>query len=48
MSSHRPYRPAHGIERALDEISRGRGRIYDPQAVDACLAVFRQDGFTLS
>jgi HD-GYP domain-containing protein (c-di-GMP phosphodiesterase class II) len=48
MSSHRPYRPAHGIEMALDEISRGRGRIYDPQAVDACLALFRQDGFSLS
>jgi putative two-component system response regulator len=47
MSSHRPYRPAHGIEMALDEISRGRGRIYDAGAVDACLALFRQDGFSL-
>ncbi len=47
MSSHRPYRPAHGIETALAEISRGRGRIYETAAVDACLALFRQDGFSL-
>jgi putative nucleotidyltransferase with HDIG domain len=28
MSSHRPYRPALGIERALEEITRGRGVAY--------------------
>ncbi|MCX6559608.1 MAG: response regulator [Candidatus Aminicenantes bacterium] len=45
MSSHRPYRPARGVEAALEEVSRGRGRQYDPDVVDACLALFRQDGF---
>lgn len=37
MSSHRPYRAALGLEAALDEIKRERGRLFDPQVVDACL-----------
>ncbi len=37
MSSHRPYRAALGFEAALDEIKRGRGTLFDPQVVDACL-----------
>ena len=45
MSSHRPYRPALGIDRALEEISRNRGLLYDPSAVDACLKVFTEKGF---
>jgi PAS domain S-box-containing protein len=45
MSSHRPYRPAHGIEMALEEIARNRGRLYDADVVDACLALFRHEGF---
>jgi PAS domain S-box-containing protein len=42
MASHRPYRPAYGLEKALDEISQNRGTLYDPQAVDACLKLFRE------
>lgn len=41
MSSHRPYRPALGVDRALEEISRNSGVLYDPVVVDACLKVFR-------
>lgn len=41
MASHRPYRPAQGIDQALDEISNNRGILYDPEAVDACLELFR-------
>jgi putative two-component system response regulator len=41
MASHRPYRPALGVDKALEEIDRHRGVWYDPQAVEACLAVFR-------
>jgi len=40
MASHRPYRPALGVDRALKEIIGNRGRLYDSQVVDACLAVF--------
>lgn len=46
MNSHRPYRPALGIDRALDEIFRNRGTLYDPTVVDACLRLFHQRGFT--
>ena len=46
MSSHRPYRPSHGVEKALDEITRNRGRLYDPAVVDSCLKLFREKGFS--
>ncbi len=46
ISSHRPYRPALGIDKALDEISKNRGVLYDPQAVDACLLLFQKKGFS--
>jgi PAS domain S-box-containing protein/putative nucleotidyltransferase with HDIG domain len=48
MSSHRPYRSALGIEAALHEIERGRGRLYDPAVVDACIHLFAKKGFTFS
>ncbi len=47
MSSHRPYRPAIGIDAALAEIEQGRGRLYDATVVDACLRLFRDKGFSL-
>jgi putative nucleotidyltransferase with HDIG domain len=47
MSTHRPYRPALGLEAALREIERMRGRWLDAQAVDACLRLFREQGFRL-
>ncbi len=46
MSSYRPYRPAPGLDKALDEISRNRGLLYDPQVVDACLKLFNEKGFS--
>ncbi len=45
MSSHRPYRPALGIDAALEEISKNKGILYDPKAVDTCLVLFREKGF---
>ena len=47
MSSHRPYRPALGIDAALAEITCGSGTRYDPDVVDACLHLFREQSFTL-
>jgi len=35
MSSHRPYRPALGVGKALDELSSKKGKLYDPRVVDA-------------
>lgn len=45
MSSHRPYRAALGLPTALEEVTAGRGRTYDPEVVDACIAVMG-GGFT--
>jgi len=45
MSSHRPYRAALGIDKALEEISQNRGILYDPEVVDACLKLFKKKGF---
>ena len=47
MVSHRPYRPALGIDFALEEISRNKGILYDAAAVDACLKLFREKSYTL-
>jgi len=48
MASHRPYRPALGIDAALAEIEKNKGTLYDTDAVDACLRLFREKGFKLS
>ncbi|NHM26010.1 HD domain-containing protein [Desulfofundulus sp. TPOSR] len=47
MASHRPYRAALGMEAALEEISRNSGVLYDPQVVEACLAVCRNNPVVL-
>ena len=46
MASHRPYRVALGIDKALEEISRNRGILYDPEVVDICLKLFTEKGFS--
>lgn len=48
MSSHRPYRPGLGADAALQVITDGRGTLFHPDAVDACLHLFRDDGFTFT
>ncbi len=45
ISSHRPYRPALGIDAALKEISKNKGTLYDPEVVDACLKLFKEKEF---
>jgi len=45
MASHRPYRPALGIDAALKEIEDNRGILYDADVVDVCLGIFREKGF---
>jgi PAS domain S-box-containing protein/putative nucleotidyltransferase with HDIG domain len=47
MASHRPYRPALGIDAALAEIEKNKGTLYDTDAVDKCLRLFREKGFKL-
>jgi putative nucleotidyltransferase with HDIG domain len=45
MACNRPYRPALGIDKALEEISQNRGILYYPPIVDACLKLFNEKGF---
>jgi len=45
IGSHRPYRPTLGIERALNEIRKNRGILYDSAVVDVCLAIFEGKRF---
>jgi putative nucleotidyltransferase with HDIG domain len=45
MAGHRPYRPALGIEKALNEILENRGRTYDKEVVDACIALLESHRF---
>jgi len=47
MISHRPYRPAHELEAALEEIESGSGTLYDAEVCDACLSLFREKGYVL-
>jgi putative nucleotidyltransferase with HDIG domain len=43
MSSHRPYRPALGLSKALQEISRASGVLYDSKVVHACLRLLKRN-----
>jgi len=43
MSSHRPYRPALGLDSALKEILKERGVLYDAEVVDACLRLSQRN-----
>ena len=45
MSSHRPYRPALGIDAALEEVSKNKGTLYDPEVVDVCIKLFKEKEF---
>jgi len=47
MASHRPYRPGLGIDKALAEIERGRGTVFDPVVANACLRLFRDNGYRI-
>ncbi|RLB10795.1 MAG: HD-GYP domain-containing protein, partial [Deltaproteobacteria bacterium] len=47
ISSHRPYRPALGIDVALEEIEKNKGKLYEPEVVDACVRLFKEGRFRL-
>lgn len=48
MASHRPYRPALGIDVALEEIRRGAGSLYDRDVVTACETLFCKKGYSIA
>jgi PAS domain S-box-containing protein len=47
MASFRPYRPAVGLDEALDEITKNKGNLYDPEVVDVCLRLFHEKGYKI-
>jgi len=47
MASHRPYRASLGIDSALEEIENNKGILYDNVVADACLRLFREQGYKL-
>ncbi len=47
IATHRPYRPARGIEHALEEIRKNRGILYDAEVVDACLRLFLEKNYVM-
>ncbi len=42
MISHRPYRPALGMDAAREELKARKGEFYDPEVVDACLGLLEE------
>ncbi len=48
MASHRPYRPALGIDNALEEIEKNKDGVFEPEVVDACLRIFKEEKFKLN
>lgn len=48
MCSHRPYRGSRGIEEAIKEIKKNRGKLYDVNVVDACLKLFREEKYSFA
>ena len=45
MASNRPYRPALGIDKALEEIKKNKSILYDSDVVDTCLKCFIENKF---
>ena len=48
IASHRPYRPALGLDYAMAELSQNQGVLYDSNVVQACLRLFSEQRFTFS
>lgn len=47
MWSHRPYRPALGIDVALAEVENGRGTLFATDVANAALRLFRDRGYRM-
>jgi PAS domain S-box-containing protein/putative nucleotidyltransferase with HDIG domain len=45
MSSHRPYRPSLGIDKALEDIEKNKGILFDPVVVEACTKIIKKKLF---
>ncbi len=48
MATHRPYRPALGIQLAMEEISKNKGTLYDKDVVKACVKLLNDKEIVLN
>jgi HD-GYP domain-containing protein (c-di-GMP phosphodiesterase class II) len=47
MASHRPYRPALGLDKAVEEIQKGKGKLYDKEVVKTFLKLYKKGDIVL-
>ncbi|HMM30639.1 MAG TPA: HD domain-containing protein [Clostridia bacterium] len=47
MISHRPYRPALGVDAAISELTANKGLLYDEKTVDALVRLVDEKGYQL-
>jgi putative two-component system response regulator len=47
IASHRPYRPALGVDSALYDITGNRGILFDTDIVEVCLDLFKNKGYKM-
>jgi len=47
MATDRPYRRGKGIDAALEHLQDHRDSLYNAKVVDACLSLFRDQGYSL-
>jgi HD-GYP domain-containing protein (c-di-GMP phosphodiesterase class II) len=47
MMSDRPYRAALGLDKAINELERGKGTEFDPAAVEAFVELVEKDQLDL-
>jgi putative nucleotidyltransferase with HDIG domain len=47
MTSRKPYRPAHGIDTAIEHIENESGKLFDSEVVNSCRDLFRDKGYEL-
>lgn len=45
IASNRPYRPAHSLDKAMEEIWEKRGVLYDDAVVSSCLSILKEKRF---
>lgn len=47
ITNHRPYRPALGLNVALDELEKNKGKLYDARVVDACVKALEEGNLVI-
>lgn len=45
MASYRPYRAALGLDKAMEEIKKNSGTLYDNKVVESCVVIIEKHGF---